>query len=32
MLFNDVSHYENVPERMTRQHLSSWWDASGTSA
>ena len=26
MLFNDVSHYEGVPERMTRQHLTKWWD------
>lgn len=26
MLFNDVSHYEDVPERMTQQHLTSWWD------
>jgi probable phosphoglycerate mutase len=27
MLFNDVSHYEGVPERMTPRHLTSWWDA-----
>ncbi len=27
MLFNDVSHYEGVPERMLGQHLTSWWDA-----
>lgn len=32
MLFNDVSHYESVPERMTRQHLTKWWDSpSGVS-
>ena len=28
MLFNDVSHCEGIPERMTRQHLTKWWDAS----
>lgn len=32
MLFNDVSHYEGIPERMTRQHLTKWWDAPSTSA
>lgn len=26
MLFNDVSHYEDVPEIMLRAHLSKWWD------
>ncbi|MFO1153607.1 MAG: histidine phosphatase family protein [Rhodospirillales bacterium] len=26
MLFNDVSHYEGIPERMSQQHLSKWWD------
>ncbi len=26
MLFNDVSHYEDVPEVMLRAHLSKWWD------
>lgn len=30
MLFNDVSHYDDVPEPMTRQHLTKWWDASST--
>jgi len=24
-LFNDTSHYENVPERIFRQDLSRWW-------
>ncbi len=24
-LFNDVSHYENVPERILTQRLSGWW-------
>jgi probable phosphoglycerate mutase len=28
MLFNDVSHYEDVPERILSGHLSKWWDAS----
>jgi probable phosphoglycerate mutase len=32
MLFNDVSHYESVPERMTRQHLTKWWETSNTPA
>lgn len=32
MLFNDVSHYEGVPERMTRQHLTKWWDAPASPA
>lgn len=27
MLFNDVSHYEDVPEPMHFAHLSKWWDA-----
>lgn len=26
MLFNDVSHYEGVPERILTAHLSKWWD------
>lgn len=26
MLFNDVSHYEDVPERILGHHLSKWWD------
>lgn len=26
MLFNDVSHYEDVPERILTAHLSKWWD------
>jgi len=26
MLFNDVSHYEDVPERILTGHLSKWWD------
>lgn len=25
MLFNDVSHYEDVPERILVHHLSKWW-------
>lgn len=25
MLFNDVSHYEDLPEPMMRLHLSKWW-------
>lgn len=31
MLFNDVSHYEGLPEPMMRLHLSKWWseDAAG---
>ncbi|SBT09228.1 hypothetical protein PROAA_3110001 [Candidatus Propionivibrio aalborgensis] len=24
-LFNDVSHYENLPERILTERLSSWW-------
>jgi probable phosphoglycerate mutase len=27
MLFNDISHYTDQPNRP-RQHLSSWWDSS----
>jgi broad specificity phosphatase PhoE len=30
MLFNDVSHYEDVPERILVQHLSKWWDPPDT--
>jgi probable phosphoglycerate mutase len=26
MLFNDVSHYEGLPERMLAAHLTKWWD------
>jgi len=26
MLFNDVSHYEGMPERISKRHLSKWWD------
>ena len=25
MLFNDVSHYEDMPELTMQQHLSKWW-------
>jgi len=32
MLFNDVSHYENVPERILTAHLSKWWDRPNTSS
>ncbi len=28
MLFNDVSHYEGLPDRMLAPHLTKWWDAS----
>lgn len=28
-LFNDSSHYEDVPERVYRQDLSRWWKAPG---
>lgn len=31
MLFNDVSHYEDVPERILTAHLSKWWDPPKTS-
>jgi len=31
MLFNDVSHYEDVPERILTGHLSKWWDSPATS-
>ena len=31
MLFNDVSHYEDVPERIQAAHLSKWWDAPDAS-
>ena len=27
MLFNDVSHYEGLPDRMLAAHLTKWWDA-----
>jgi probable phosphoglycerate mutase len=26
MLFNDVSHYEGLPDRSAAPHLSNWWD------
>jgi len=26
MLYNDVSHYEDVPKQITTRHLSTWWD------
>ncbi|MEO1090945.1 MAG: histidine phosphatase family protein [Pseudomonadota bacterium] len=26
MLFNDVSHYEGLPDLMLAQHLTKWWD------
>jgi len=26
MLFNDVSHYEGLPDRMLAAHLTKWWD------
>ena len=31
MLFNDVSHYEDVPERILTGHLSKWWDSPASS-
>jgi probable phosphoglycerate mutase len=31
MLFNDVSHYEDVPERILSGHLSKWWDSPAPS-
>jgi probable phosphoglycerate mutase len=31
MLFNDVSHYEGVPEQILTAHLSKWWDPPETS-
>lgn len=31
MLFNDVSHYINQPQRSD-EHLSKWWDSDNTSA
>ena len=31
MLFNDVSHYEDVPERILTGHLSKWWDSPAPS-
>lgn len=27
-LFNDVSHYEGIPERILTERLSSWWGSS----
>jgi len=30
MLFNDVSHYEGVPEVILKGHLSKWWDGPET--
>ncbi len=32
MLFNDVSHYEGVPERILTAHLSKWWDPPNASS
>jgi len=26
MLFNDISHYADHPQRLLRPHLSKWWD------
>lgn len=26
MLFNDVSHYEGLPDRILKPHLTKWWD------
>jgi probable phosphoglycerate mutase len=31
MLFNDVSHYEDVPERILTAHLSKWWGPAATA-
>ena len=31
MLFNDVSHYEGMPERGRGPHLSKWWDPSAAA-
>ncbi len=30
MLFNDVSHYEGLPDRMLAKHLTKWWDPAPT--
>jgi len=27
-LFNDVSHYEGIPERVLAEHMSRWWPVS----
>lgn len=32
MLFNDVSHYEGVPDRTLTRHLSKWWDPPSSAA
>ncbi len=29
MLFNDVSHYEDMPEKVMQRHLSKWWGGGG---
>lgn len=29
-LFNDVSHYEGIPERVLKERLSRWWPVSKT--
>jgi probable phosphoglycerate mutase len=29
-LFNDVSHYEGIPERVLKERLSRWWPVSNT--
>lgn len=31
MLFNDVSHYEGVPDIILKGHLSKWWDSGEAS-
>jgi broad specificity phosphatase PhoE len=30
-LFNDVSHYEGIPERILEEQLSRWWPVSATN-
>ena len=32
MLFNDVSHYEGMPEPMGREHLTKWWGRTEATA
>ena len=32
MLFNDVSHYDDVPERILTAHLSKWWNPPEVTA
>jgi broad specificity phosphatase PhoE len=31
-LFNDVSHYEGIPERILSERLSRWWGPSGQAS